>query len=113
MYLCEIKEKMAEENSKESGRSYYANISDYIVSQVIPEKEVNGYYYETNLSKEWVLIVTDYAGTYRVKRDRISSFTDYGNDCLSIRMNKGVYLYIPVVNLTAITFERQEVTSWM
>lgn len=109
MYASEIKEKFTDYKQK---NEYGPNtMSEYIDKILLPYGPDVDYYDEDDFlyhptKHSWVIIVTDYH-TYKVHRNRITSYTCYDNDCLEVRVNKGVTIYIRVQDLVAIEYEKE------
>ena len=110
MYLVEIKEQMQTYLDENKCGQQPTSISEYICKVLLPYGPDADYYDEDGFlyhptKHSWVIIVTDYH-TYRVHRNRISAYTNYDNDCLELRINKGVTIYIRVQDLVAIEYEK-------
>lgn len=111
MYMNEIRDSMRKwnDNVESVFTKKFDKVSDFIISEVIPISVTNEDCddYNDYLDKEWVFISTT-GPTYKIKRKYINAYTENGNDCLSIKIRKGIYMFIDVSDILAVEYERAE-----
>lgn len=111
MYMNEIRDSMRKWNDSTESvfTKKFDKVSDFIVSEVIPVSVTDESCEDYNkyLDKEWVFVCT-VAATYKLKRKYIGAYTENGNDCLSLRLRKGIYMFIDVSDILVVEYEQAE-----
>lgn len=109
MYMNEIRESLRRWNDDIESvfTKKFDKISDFIISEVIPISVPDELYDDSDdyLNKEWVFVSTT-GPAYKIKRKYIGAYTEDGNDCLSIKIRKGIYMFIDVSDILAVEYER-------
>lgn len=99
MYLHQIKETF-EEFKKFYPDIDLSSLSKFIVTELLPKQFIDD-------RKYWIFVVTQY-GVYKVRQDKLSYYTQNENDCLSIKLGKGVFYYLNIDDVVAVEVEKED-----
>lgn len=103
-WLNNIKSDMYQYNNRQSSdRQKCQSVSEYILKEVIPEFTITDYGYSKYRSDDFVFISTN-TRAFKIRRDYIFSYTDNGNDCLELMINKHCSEFLNLEEITAMEY---------
>ena len=108
-WLNNIKSQMYQYNSNlTNSDNKYEKVSEYILKQgPLNNLLINDYGDLTYLNDKFVVIMTD-KEVFKIRRDRIFTFTKYHNDCLELKINKHFSKFLNLEEVNSIEYLNEE-----
>lgn len=101
----DMRAKMLQHNANQvNGRCKYQSLSDYIDKEIIPNIVIDEFGYSL-MRDDWFVWITTNSEVYRIQRDRINAYTENGNDCICLIINKHCYKFIDLKTISALEYE--------
>ena len=82
----------------------YQSLSVYIEQEIIPMFSIDKCGYEIS-RMDWFVWITTNSEVYKIQRDRIDAYTENGNDCICLTINKHCYKFIDLKTISALEYE--------
>lgn len=108
----DIKAKMYMHNNNQPCESTkYLHISEFVLKEIIPTQcYSDALGYSAFMGDKFVFFITT-KGVFKICRKNIFSYTKDNNDCLELKINKHLWVYLNLEDIINLEYEAEEYTE--